>query len=1072
MKTKFIVLLAFIAALETSAQLVTTSNLTVQEYVQNVLLGQNVSVSNITFNGGPANVVSPSVGGFDCPDCNLNIFSGFAMTTGDVAGLEGPNDEGGYLGTGTGGVAGQDPDLLDLVQEIIPGADPNIVDVNDWVIIEFDFVPLGDTLQFQYVWASEEYSEWVGTDFNDIFGFFISGPGINGPYANNAVNIARVPGTNAPVAISTINNGGNNTGPCTSCEYYNQDGQYGAIAADDAVHTENYYMQLDGYTDVLTATAIVQCGQTFHIKLAICDTTDPAYASAVFLQRDSFSSNLVVQTSLNLTAGGPNGDTMYETCGDGYIVFQRPQNGDPNQMLVAELEFSGTAVNGVDYTSMPTSITFDPGVMEVSVYIDAFDDGISEDQETVIMNITNIAECSDATISSSFEFYLADLPEPLQVQGFDYTICEGAVQTVEPLITGGYANYGFLWSTGETTQTIDVAPVISTNYILTVSDTCGMPGDDAQFNVTVLPATPLIVEILDNDNILPLDCTEFGNIYAEVSGGIEPYTYNWTDENGNPFWGTDVLGIGAWNAGTVFLQVLDECGFQGNDDINIPVNAPPLNVTLDATHTVDCGDNCNLGVVVSGGDIQGMSYNYEWLFNNATDWNLWGVDTYTAAALQPGTISIIVSDQCGQSEQAFCQLIINSPLIDLSLPQDLAGNCATLFDIIPIINGGSGDPNAWNYNWSGNTNAIGNGPSLSSTFASDTDVAVSVVDVCGQSATATTVIDITNPTVTISLGDDINASCIDDTALNAEIIGGSGGESFQWIIDGTVEANTPDFSVQSFETVDVIVNITDACLETARDTITIFIPDIPLSISVADDTLICPGQPAVLYAAAEGGETPYTFWWNEDYFGEMVDVNPDATTNYHLVVRDICGRQLESDMVVELNPVIANFSFTNTGDDTYTFTALPLPACDNCTYIWNFGDDETAYDSIATHQYDGLNDYTPTLTIITEIGCANTQEALIQGPAYFYVPSAFTPNGDGLNDVFEVVGSSIMEYELTIFNRWGNVIFHSTDPKEVWLGDSSAGDFYVPNASYNYVLRIKGFNTETIQRTGEINIMR
>jgi len=1072
MKTKFILLLIVFSTIGANAQLVTTSNLTVQEYVQNILLGQNVSVSNITFNGGSANVVSPSVGGFDCPDCNLNIFSGFAMTTGDVAGLPGPNNQGGFMGTGTGGVAGQDPDLLDLIQELIPGADPNIVDVNDWVIIEFDFVPLGDTLQFQYVWASEEYDEFVGTNFNDIFGFFISGPGISGPYANNAANIARVPDTNAPVAISTINNGSGNAGPCTSCDYYNQDGQYAAIPFDDPIHSDPYYMQLDGYTDVLTATAIVQCGETFHIKLAICDTSDPAYASAVFLQRDSFSSNLVVQTSLNLTAGGPNGDTMYETCGDGFIVFERPQNGNPDQILVAELEFGGTAVNGVDYTAMPSSVTFNPGVMEVAVYIDAFDDGSAEGQETVIMSITNIAECSDATISSSFEFFISDLPEPLQVDGLPYTICEGAVQTVEPIITGGYANYGYVWSTGETTATIDVAPILSTTYILTVSDTCGMPSNDAQFEVTVLAATPLIVDILDNDNILPLDCTEFGNIYAEVSGGIAPYTYNWTDENGQPFWGSEVLGIGAWNAGTVYLLVTDECGFQGNDDLDIPVNAPPLIVNLDATHTVDCGDNCNLGVVVSGGDTQGMGYSYEWTFNNAIDWNLWGVDTYTAAALQPGTIEVTVSDQCGQNVQATSQLIINSPAIDLSLTQNLTGNCATLFDIVPIITGGSGNANAWNYSWFGNTNAIGNGPTLSSTFALDTDIALSVVDVCGQSASATTTVDITNPAVTVSLGDDINASCIDDTELNAQINGGSGGETFQWIIDETVEAGTPTFTVQSFETIDVIVNLTDACSEIARDTVTIFIPDTPLSISVADDTLICPGQSAVLYASAEGGESPYAFSWNNDFFGEVVDVDPEATTNYHLVVRDICGRQLESDMIVELNPVIANFSFTGLGDDAYSFTALPLPACDNCVYIWNFGDETTAYDSVAAHQYDGLSDYTPTLTIITEIGCTNTQDALIQGPAYFYVPSAFTPNGDGLNDVFEVVGTSIAEYELTIFNRWGNVIFHSTNPEEVWVGDTSAGDFYVPNASYNYVLRIKGFDTETIQRTGEINIMR
>ena len=99
-------LILFLTLLSGSAfsQLVTTSNLTVEQYVQQVLLGQNVSVSNITFNGGSANVVSASVGGFDCVDCNMSIPSGFAMTTGDVAGLVGPNSVGGFAGTGTGGM--------------------------------------------------------------------------------------------------------------------------------------------------------------------------------------------------------------------------------------------------------------------------------------------------------------------------------------------------------------------------------------------------------------------------------------------------------------------------------------------------------------------------------------------------------------------------------------------------------------------------------------------------------------------------------------------------------------------------------------------------------------------------------------------------------------------------------------------------------------------------------------------------------------------------------------------------------------------------------------------------------
>jgi gliding motility-associated-like protein len=1055
-----------------NAQLITTSNLTVEQYVQEVLLGQNVAVSNITFNGGPANLVSPAVGGFDCPECNLGIASGFAMTTGDVVGLEGPNDEGFYAGAGTGLAMGQDPDLLDLIQELIPGADPNIVDVNDWVILEFDFVPLGDTIQFQYVWGSEEYSEFVNTNFNDIFGFFISGPGINGPYANNAENIARVPGTNAPVAISTINNGPNNTGPCVSCEYFNQDGQYGNIAFDAPEHTESYYMQMDGYTDILTATAIVQCGETFHIKLAICDTSDPAYASAVFLQRDSFSSNLVVQAQLDLEAGGPEGNTMYEDCGDGFIVFRRPESGNPNTQLVANLEFTGTATNGVDYTQMPESVTFEPGVMEVSIYIDAFEDGLIEGNETVTMNITNIAECGESLISSSFEFFIADVPDPLQVEGVNFEICQGAVQTLEPIITGGYANYGYVWSTGETSETIDVSPTATTTYILTVSDTCGMPSDDSDFIVSVLVAQPLVVSIEDTDNILPLDCGDFQNIYAIVSGGIGPYQYNWTDDAGNLLWGAESLGISSWNAGTVSLTVTDECNFESSDDIEILVNAPALSATMPSVHTVTCGSNCDLTVTPIGGSTQGFGYGYEWQFNGATNWDFWGFATFGAPATIEGTITAIVSDQCGQTFEVQSQLVIESPAISLSLPQDNIGNCATLFTLNPIIEGGSGNTLDWTYNWSGNGNPISNANALSSTFSEDTHIVLNVTDVCSATATAEADINIENPPLDVTIGDDINASCIDNTTMAADVQGGSGGVQYAWLVNGNNEGTAATFTKQSFETIDVAIVITDACSETASDTLTIFIPDTPLTAVTALDTAICPDQTAYVWTIPSGGEGPYIAQWNDDFLGDSISVYPTASSNYHLVVRDICGRQLEDDVFIEVLPITANFNVTSLGNDTYEFTAAPEPACPDCFVYWQFGDDNTSNDWSVVHEYDGLSDYTPQLTVINELGCTNTQQYLVQGSAFFYVPNAFTPNGDGLNDVFKVEGRGFAEYEFTIFNRWGGIVFHSTDPEEVWVGEAGEKDYYAQNQAYNYVIRVKGFDTETIQRSGTIKILR
>ena len=141
------------------------------------------------------------------------------------------------MGTGQG--AG-DTDLLSVAQSV-----PSLINQNfsvnstwDACIITFDFVPLSDTVQFRYVFGSDEYTTWINTSYNDVFGFFLSGPGINGSYSNNAINVATVPNTNPalPISISTIH-------PGLNSQYYNSGG---------SLHAYN------GYTDVMTAILYVQ----------------------------------------------------------------------------------------------------------------------------------------------------------------------------------------------------------------------------------------------------------------------------------------------------------------------------------------------------------------------------------------------------------------------------------------------------------------------------------------------------------------------------------------------------------------------------------------------------------------------------------------------------------------------------------------------------------------------------------------------------------------------------------------------------------------------------------------------
>ncbi|MFN0032646.1 MAG: choice-of-anchor L domain-containing protein, partial [Flavobacteriales bacterium] len=956
------------ATLQSQSQLVVDNNLTVSQYVQDVLLGQNVSVSNITFNGGSANVVMNAVGGFESIDSNIGIESGFIMTCGDAAGTVGPNNQTGYTGAGPGGSNGNDADLLDLIQA------NNGNSMHDWCIIEFDFVPLGDTIQFQYIWGSEEYDTYVGSGFNDVFGFFISGPGINGPFSDNAENIALVPGTNTGVAINTINNGQGNAGPCTNCEYYNQagnDGDFWANQTDD-IYTNPYYMQYDGFTDVMTALAIVQCGQTYHIKLAVSDANDGILDSGVFLQRDSFSSNLVVQATLDLNVSGPNDDTLFENCGEGFITFERPETGNPDVELVAYLVYSGTATNGVDYTLLPDSVVFPPGVMTISLPLDAFDDALLEGAETVEMVISNMADCGETMVDNEFTFFVNDEADPLVVEGYDVQICSGSTITLEPIITGGYAVYGYDWSTNETTPTIDVSPPATTNYFLTVTDTCGMPSDDAIFNVEVLLVPVMTVDFLEASP-LELTCGGSLSINADGVGGIMPYTFSFSDDQGFNMWGwavddnTSQVWVSSWNAGWVYVELEDGCGFTAQDSLEITVNAPPLFVDVPATVNAPCGQNYTITAVPSGGETQGWGYGYQWQYNGMPDWNFWS-DTYTGIASEPATVTVIVSDQCGQTVEGTTEITIDSPPIDLTLVDAVEGNCQTVFNLDPVVAAGSG---GYEYLWTEDGTSLGTNDVLNFNSAVSTTVDLLVTDVCGQTATDQVIVTIINPPVTIELGEDINASCIDNTLITPDVQGGSGGIAYSWLVDGQVQpAITPTFTVQSFNTIDVTVMIEDNCGETAIDNVTIIIPDIPLTMDAWTDTTICPLQPVTMGALATGGEDGFVYEWVElEQLGSEISVQPATTTIYTVKATDICGDEIETQVMVTVRPASSEFLVNSLGDNQYVFTATPGNSCGNepCTFVWDMGNGENEYGQVLEYEFDGLGSYTVTLHVTNDI---------------------------------------------------------------------------------------------------------
>ncbi|MDA8695676.1 choice-of-anchor L domain-containing protein [Flavobacteriales bacterium] len=1041
------------AVFSLSAQLEVNSTLTPDQYVNDVLLGTGVEATNVQFTGSPTQI--GQITGFDVTE--FPIEAGLILST-EVANNPANIDEGcieDFIDDGLE-VSG-DADLLNIANSVPPliGQAFSVTSVNDICAIEFDFVATGDTVRFNYVFGSDEYLGWVNSQYNDIFGFFLSGPGINGPYADNAVNLAEVPGSDPQLAItiSSVND-------VTNAAYYID-------------NPGNDVLCQNGYTAKLTAESEVECGETYHIRLAIADGSDTALESFVILESGSFESNSVVEVDLNINVGADletDNPVIFEDCGEAMLTFTRPIETiiDIEEMVIIDYS-SSTATNGVDFTLLPDTVFFPPFVTVQQFPLDAFEDGIAEGSETVIMEILNLAACNGGGLTSYFEFDIIDEPDPLVVDGFDTELCVGDSVSLTPEVTGGYGNYAFSWdcNPGLDTNTINYIPDAAGVFecMVTVSDTCGMPSDDGLFEITVEEYPELTAEILGGDVVL--SCNGFQEVFAVADGGNPPYTYSWELQDGLPAFGYgNSLFLSTWlNASEVHVIVEDACGLTAEAMVNVSIDVPELIVELDDNYEVSCNVPFTITPDWSGGEPY---YNFAWLegfsflgFNQNLNWT---TDSDMSITLE-------VSDGCGQFVTVETEVTVVSPALDVSLPDTLVGPCTESFNLVPVVDGGSG---VYTYQWSQNFNPVADTETLTYSEGLSTSFTVEVTDNCQSTGSASTAIDIQNPALLVDLQDTINASCVDNTVVAVDILSGAGGYTYEWTIGGVPYGGSdPQITVQSFVTTPIAVEVLDGCGGADETSALLIIPDVPMTLSVSNDTVVCRGEALSLSAMATGGEGGFVYSWTSiPAFGENQYVAPSNSYSYPVEVTDICGETLSETVEVEVQYIYSDFYTSYLSDTRIEFIATPEPPCPNCDYDWDFGDGASSEEMSPTHEYDGLGDYYAQLTITNPLGCRDSAYTLVEGPVMVYIPNAFTPNNDGINDGFQVVISDVVYFEINIFNKWGEEIFYSTDPDEVWTGNVKGGDHYAPNGLYNYRLRWKGSRTDAEEFSGTIELMR
>ena len=663
---------------------------------------------------------------------------------------------------------------------------------------------------------------------------------------------------------------------------------------------------------------------------------------------------------------------------------------------------------------------------------------------------------------------ITNIPSPqVNISSFSDVLCFGGnTGTATATPTFGATPYSYMWAPSGAVGANPTTLMAGTHFV-TLTDANGCIAMDS---VIIGEPTQMLITI---DSVVTISCFggSDGEIMISISGGTPGYSYSWSN-------GDTTANIINLQSGPHTVIVTDT----NNCSINqiVVVTEPAV---LSASISLFSDENCigsndgSASVTHTGGTAP---YTYSW---NTTPPQT-GI---TATNLVPGSYTVIVTDTNGCLDSVSVTIGSPTPVITIDIPD----TTICYGDNINLLSSASGGSGGYIYFWDNNI-GIANPANVAPTTT--TMYIVNAIDQNGCVGTSDTVV----VNVQSLFQSDVNV------VVNSPICPGTntlifvtvnnpntGPLTYSW--NNGLGTTAGAFQIIPTQPTTYIVTVSNQCGVIITDSASVEFKPLPDVSFIGNGIGCAPVVVSFTDFSTTSVDSIISWFWDFGDGGTSTTQNPtysynsSGTFNVTLTVTTDEGcvndTTIISAVTTYLDP-IANFTadllITDLQFPTITFTDLSVGGV---SITWDFGDGDTSSVSNPVHTYQDTGTYVVTITVTNQYGCTGVyQLEIVINPYYtFDIPNAFTPNPNGpsggqyditslLNDVFYPFTEFVDEYRLMIFNRWGELIFESSDIKIGW--DGYLNGTMLQQDVYVWKIQITYFDGKKLTKAGDVTLVR